>query len=176
MRPGQREVERRFLVQDPVAAIGGAPGVEFIQGYLCRDPHRVVRVRLAVDPQGGEEAWLTVKGAPEPDHGATLCRKEWELPLEPGLAREWLELCRPCTLEKCRHTVEHHGRTWVVDVFHGMNEGLVLAEVELEDPEVPLHLPPWLGAEVGADPRYHNSALAETPTSRWPTSASGSFD
>ena len=163
MSRGLLEVERRFLVTDAAAAVGSAPGQLIQQGYLSRDPQRVVRVRLVENPPGGEEAWLTVKGAPDPGRGATLCRMEWELPLEPVLAREWLKLCRPFVVEKSRHAVECGGRLWVVDVFHGLNEGLVLAEVELEDPCSSLLLPAWIGEEVGADSRFHNSVLAGTP-------------
>lgn len=171
---GTLEVERRFLVTDVRAATAGSEGRRITQGYLCRDPDRVVRVRLVQGPLEQEEAWLTVKGAPDPTTGATLCRREWEVPLSPATARDWLSLCLPHLIEKCRHSVDVGGRQWVVDVFHGANQGLVLAEVELESPDDPVHLPSWLGREVGADSRYHNSVLSARPTSQWLTSASGS--
>lgn len=168
------EIERRFLVRDLEAAIGQARGERICQGYLSRDPQRVVRIRLTQGPQAVEAAWVTVKGAADPAHGATLCRQEWEFPIPPTQARELLTLCLPHPVEKSRHTVTYGGRLWVVDEFHGLNQGLALAEVELEAPDVQLLLPDWAGEEVGADPRYHNSALSARPFSQWATSASGS--
>jgi len=160
------EIERRFLVAD-AALCEGRPGQRLTQGYLCRDPGRTVRVRLAVDEAGGERAWLTVKGPSRLELGA-LVRAEWELELEPGLARQWLGLCLPALVEKTRHRIGHAGHVWELDVFHGENAGLVLAEVELSAPGEAVDLPPWLGQEISHDGRYHNAALSERPWRAWP--------
>jgi adenylate cyclase len=146
------EIERKFLV------IGDAwqpdsEGVKITQGYLSRDPDRTLRVRIA-----GERAWLTVKGRSK---GITRAEFEYEVPLAD--AREMLNLCLPGMIAKTRHRVPHAGHVWEVDVFHGENAGLVLAEVELADETDSPELPPWLGAEVSADPRYFNSCLAGVP-------------
>ncbi len=146
------EIERKFLVSDD-SWRDGSPGVRMAQGYLCLDPGRTVRIRLA-----GEEAWITVKGRAE---GITRAEFEYEIPAED--ARELLELCLPSLIEKTRHRIEFAGHVWEVDVFHGANEGLVVAEVELDDASVSPELPSWVGAEVSGDARYCNASLATRP-------------
>jgi adenylate cyclase len=128
------------------------------QGYLSTVKERTVRVRL-VDGAG----FLTVKGI---TLGAT--RAEFEYPVPGDDAAAMLDdLCERPLVEKTRHIVEHEGLTWEVDEFAGVNEGLIVAEVELErsDQEVPL--PPWIGAEVTDDPRYFNANLIAHPYSEW---------
>jgi len=72
-------------------------------------------------------------------------------------------MCLPSVIEKTRYRVESGGHVWEIDVFHGANEGLVLAEVELDDASVSPELPPWVGAEVSDDARYYNACLASHP-------------
>ena len=148
------EIERKFLVIDD-AWCHGAIGIRMAQGYLAIDPERTVRVRLA-----GDEAWLTIKG---PTRG--ISRSEFEYPIPPEDARSLLELCLPTVIDKTRHRVPHAGHVWEVDVFHGENEGLVIAEVELADESIQPDLPPWVGEEVSHDRRYSNSSLSRTPFS-----------
>ena len=112
-----REIERKFLVAGD-SWRGGPPGVRIAQGYLSLDPDRTVRIRLA-----GENAWITVKGL---TRGIT--RTEFEYPVPPADARELLEMCLPSVIDKTRHRIDYGGHVWEVDVFHGANEGLVLAE------------------------------------------------
>jgi adenylate cyclase len=148
------EIERKFLVREDTW-MDGATGVRIAQGYLSLDPARSVRVRLA-----GENAWLTVKGAPSGIH-----RAEFEYPIPADDARALLEICLPSVIDKTRYRIHFGGHLWEIDVFHGANEGLVLAEVELADESIMPDLPPWAGEEVSTDPRYHNSNLAVTPFS-----------
>ena len=148
------EIERKFLVAGD-SWRDGSPGVRMAQGYLTMDPDRTVRVRLA-----GENAWLTVKGR---THGIT--RAEFEYPIPTADARDLLEQCLPSVIDKTRHWIACGGHIWEVDVFHGDNAGLVLAEVELADESVSPELPPWVGAEVSDDPRYFNASLAARPFS-----------
>jgi adenylate cyclase len=143
------EIERKFLVSGD-SWRDGSPGVRMAQGYLSLDPDRTVRVRLA-----GENAWITVKGR---THGITRMEFEYEIPS--GDAAELLEICLPSVIDKTRHRVEFRGHPWEIDVFHGANEGLVVAEVELADESVCPKLPPWVGAEVSTDVRYYNASLA----------------
>lgn len=152
-----REIERKFLVVDDAWRAGVASAVGLRQGYLCVDPERTVRVRIADD-----QAWLTLKGRA---HGAT--RAEFEYPIPVADARQLLDLCLPGAIAKTRHRVDVAGRTWEVDVFQGDNSGLVLAEVELDDAGAAVVLPPWVGTEVTEDPRYANANLAVRPFSRW---------
>ena len=151
------EIERKFLV------IGdswrqGAAGIQFRQGYLCTDPERTVRVRLA-----GEAGTLTIKGKTE-----GISRAEFEYLIPADEAAELLDrLCLRPLIEKTRFRVEHAGRTWEIDEFFGVNEGLVLAEVELESADAQPELPPWAGQEVSDDPRYYNASLVQYPFSTW---------
>lgn len=146
------EIERKFLVCGD-GWRDGSPGLRMAQGYLTLDPDRTVRVRLA-----GEDAWLTVKGRAQ---GVRRAEFEYEIPAAD--ARELLAMCLPSVIDKTRHRVESGGHVWEVDVFHGANEGLVLAEVELADESVSPELPPWVGEEVSADLRYYNASLASRP-------------
>lgn len=146
------EIERKFLVRDD-SWNAGTPGVRMSQGYLSMDPDRAVRVRLA-----GENAWLTIKG-----RSSGITRAEFEYAIPAADARDLLELCLPSVIDKTRHRIPFGAHVWEVDVFHGDNEGLVLAEVELEDESASPELPPWAGIEVSYDARYFNSQLARHP-------------
>ena len=150
------EIERKFLVTDD-SWRDGTPGVRIAQGYLSHDPERTVRVRI-----GGEKAWLTIKGR---THGITRAEFEYEIP--PDEARSLLGLCLPSVIDKTRHEISHAGHLWEVDVFHGENAGLLIAEVELADESISPELPPWVGDEVSADVRYFNSCLAVLPYAKW---------
>ena len=150
------EIERKFLVADD-SWRDGTSGVRIAQGYLSQDPDRTVRVRIA-----GENAWLTVKGRTE---GITRAEFEYAIPLED--ARSLLGLCLPSVIDKTRHEISHAGHLWEIDVFHGENDGLVIAEVELADESISPELPPWAGAEVSSDARYFNACLAVSPYANW---------
>lgn len=150
------EIERKFLMRDR-SVLRGSDGLGYRQGYLSRDPERTVRVRVA-----GPHAYLTVKGRAS---GPSRAEFEYGIPVADGEAL--LDLCLPSLIEKTRHRLEHAGRTWEVDVFHGANEGLVVAEVELPSADAPVDLPDWVGDEVTDDPRYVNANLAHHPYRSW---------
>ncbi|WP_299426602.1 CYTH domain-containing protein [uncultured Meiothermus sp.] len=151
------ETERKFLVR-PSDWKKGAVGMVYRQGYLSTDKARTVRVRVA-----GEMGYLTIKGMAE-----GITRLEYEYPIPPTDASELLDqLCLRPLIEKTRYRIEVHGRVWEVDEFAGENQGLVVAEVELESPDHPLELPDWVGEEVTHDPRYLNASLVENPFSTW---------
>lgn len=153
------EIERKFLVSGD-SWRAGAVGVRIAQGYLCRDPERTTRIRV-----GGDKAWITIKGI---SRGIARAEFEYEIPVED--ARALLDLCLPSVIDKTRYKIPHGDHVWEVDVFHGDNEGLVVAEVELADESESPELPDWVGEEVSMDARYYNSALAKTPFSHWATS------
>ena len=171
------EIERRFLVRAewreyilPGGVLpGGVSRERFSQGYLCTDPARVVRVRVAAGA-AGEQAWLTIKGTEGVDAGS-FARSEFEYAIPVADARALLRLCVCPPLEKTRYTLVVAGNTWAVDAFHGANAGLVLAEIELEREDAPFAAPPWLGAEVTHDARYCNACLARQPFTTWPAPA-----
>jgi CYTH domain-containing protein len=151
------EIERKFLVRGD-AWRAGAVGVPYRQGYLPAEAGCTVRVRLA-----GETGYLTVKGKTE-----GLSRLEFEYPIPSADATELLNLlCLKPLIEKKRYRVEHAGHVWEVDEFFGDNAGLVTAEVELDDPEESVELPPWVGREVSDDYRYRNANLARNPYKNW---------
>ncbi|MDX1763718.1 MAG: CYTH domain-containing protein, partial [bacterium] len=130
------EIERKFLVQGE-GWRQGAVGTDLQQGYLSVDPDRTVRVRLA-----GDQGTLTIKGRPQ-----GIERREFEYPIPAGDAVVLLqELCLRPLIEKTRYRVQAAGRVWEVDQFAGANEGLVLAEIELQSPDVDVELPEWVGA------------------------------
>ncbi len=152
------EIERKFLIHG-MDWKNAATSCSFLrQGFVSIGSIGVVRVRL-IDDQGV----LTIKG---PTRGAVRLEYEYEIPVED--AAEMLdELCIRPLIEKTRHCVPFGGLLWEVDVFAGENEGLCVAEVELEQEGQQIELPPWVGAEVTGDPRYYNSSLVRKPFSRW---------
>lgn len=155
--PRGKEIERKFLVCGQSWRSLGTP-VYYCQGYLSSNPARTVRVRIA-----GNKAFLTVKGA---NKGAVRTEYEYEIPVED--ARVMLEtLCERPLIEKTRTKIAYGGRIWEVDAFAGENEGLVVAEVELEDENAPIEKPDWVGEEVTGDARYYNSNLVAHPYASW---------
>jgi len=152
------EIERKFLLADDSWKDGARLGILYRQGYLSLDPARTVRIRIA-----GDRGFLTIKGASE---GAS--RAEFEYPIPLVDARLLLDvLCHQPLIEKYRYRVEHVGLVWEIDEFGGANEGLVLAEVELEHPDQNVELPPWVGEEVTGDRRYYNAWLSQHPFTGW---------
>ena len=152
-----KEIERKFLVKHD-AWVPRDAGTYFKQGYLNSQKERVVRVRIE-----GNKAKLTIKGITT---GVTRSEFEYPLPIEDA-AILLDQLCEPPLIDKHRHVEEHGGHTWEIDVFHGDNEGLVIAEVELQSEDEKVVLPPWAGAEVSGDPRYFNSNLISNPYKNW---------
>ncbi len=153
-----KEIERKFLVKQDLWQPGERHKL-YKQGYLSLDPERNVRVR-----SNGERAFLTIKGK---TRGATRSEFEYEIP--PGDAEQMLDtLCHQPVIEKTRYEIEYAGFVWEVDVFHGDNAGLILAEIELEHETQTVKLPEWAGQEVTGDPRYYNAYLAQHPYRSWP--------
>jgi adenylate cyclase len=152
-----KEIERKFLVAT-TDWTGNPPGRRMRQGYLALDEARSVRVR-----ESGGRAWLTIKGAAQ---GYSRAEYEYEIPFED--ARHLLDsLCHQPVIDKTRFDVTFNGRRWEVDVFHGANEGLVLAEIELSREDEAFERPPWLGEEVSDDSRYYNVSLVRRPYRDW---------
>jgi len=150
------EIERKFLVQKDFWT-PPADGKSLQQGYLSQHPARSVRVRIA-----NQKATLTIKGKSE---GIRRLEFEYVIPIED--AQQLLDLCEGSIIQKIRYNVEHEGFTWDVDVFGGDNEGLILAEVELENEDQAPALPAWIGQEVSDDVRYYNANLVSNPYIRW---------
>ena len=152
------EIERKFLVNQSLWKPDTA-GTVFVQGYLGTTvPGTTVRLRLQ-----GNEGRLTIKG---PSTG--ISRAEFEYAIPATDAREILStLCDRPFVEKTRYVAEHDGDTWEVDVFAGDNEGLVVAEIELDSVDQVFSRPVWLAQEVSTDRRYSNSNLVKNPYKNW---------
>jgi adenylate cyclase len=160
------EIERRFLVRDAQAAVFGsgiAHRCQIRQGYFgCVDGLRV-RVRMVTDGSGHHAAILTLKG-----RRRGICREEYERPVNLDFAEQALGALLPTRIvRKTRYRVCYRdGLVWEIDCFEGPNAGLVIAEVELADPEQRIELPSWVGEEITFNPRYGNSKLARSPICR----------
>lgn len=151
------EIERKFLPRrDDWRDL--STGITYRQGYLYTGSGLTVRVRIA-----GESGFLTIKG---PGSGAV--RKEFEYQFHTADADEMLDgLCEKPLIEKKRYTISYRGFVWEVDEFFGDNEGLVVAEIELEYEDQQFELPEWIGKEVTGDPRHFNVSLVKNPFSTW---------
>lgn len=152
------EIERKFLVHPAKwQALIKPAGKSYRQGYLTLGEDPSVRIRIS-----GNEAYMTIKGK---SVGAS--RLEFEYPIPAGEAAQMLDNFSRGELSKTRYEIECAGKCWEVDVFHGENEGLVLAELELESEDEPVELPDWVAEEVTYDPRYYNANLVVEPFGRW---------
>lgn len=151
------EIEKKFLLSGSDWKQLAA-GTAYRQGYLNSTKERTVRVRT-IDDKG----YLTVKGI---SVGATRMEFEYEIPREDA-AQLLDELCEKPLIEKNRYKIEYGGFIWEVDEFFGENDGLVVAEIELESEDQQFERPAWVGEEVTGDPRYFNSNLIKHPYTAW---------
>ncbi|MCB0192441.1 MAG: CYTH domain-containing protein [Anaerolineae bacterium] len=152
-----QEIERKFLVDEALWREVQPEGTEYRQGYIVNTKAKIVRVRIA-----GDQGYLTIKGATQ---GATRPEFEYKIPLDD--ARRLLTLCEGPLIEKTRYKLEVDGLLWEVDEFSGDNEGLIMAELELDSEDQPYQKPAWAGQEVTDDARYYNANLVSNPFSRW---------
>lgn len=153
------EIERKFLVRSNSFKEQAISRERITQGYLNSHPERTVRVRTK-----GEKAFITIKGK---SNATGLSRFEWEKEIPVQEAEELLQLCEPGTIEKERYLVRSGNHIFEIDVFEGENEGLEIAEVELESEDSEYVSPEWLGEEVTGDIRYYNSYLNKKPFKNW---------
>ncbi|WP_088339862.1 CYTH domain-containing protein [Robiginitalea sediminis] len=153
------EIERKFLVRNRSYREAAVQHWEMIQGFLSTNPDRVVRIRRC-----GNQAWITIKGCS--DAGGTT-RQEWEYAISPEDATEMLEICLPSVIRKIRYEVPVGHHIFEVDEFQDDNQGLILAEVELQEEGESFPRPAWLGEEVTGKPEYYNSQLSKNPFKTW---------
>ena len=154
----QIETERKFLVLDDGYKAQAVESHRIRQGSIAHDMGRSVRVRIL-----DEKGILTVKG-PFIGMGS---RPEWEKEISLKEAEDLFLICKPGSIDKTRWIVPAGERCFEVDEFHGDNEGLVMAEIELGSPDEAFDRPSWLGEEVTGDPRYYNGYLARNPFKSW---------
>jgi len=151
------EIERKFLVDTiPSHQISRSKKVK--QGYMVNDESQVVRVRSMDD-----DHFLTIKSN---TRGLSRLEFEYQIPRRDALDM-FKHLCGPSIIEKTRHYIEFQGHTWEVDEFHGRNQGLVVAEIELKSEDEKFEIPGWVIDEVSHDPRYYNMNLMTNPYDNW---------
>lgn len=153
------EIERKFLVTSEEFKAQAFARHHIAQGYLNSHPERTVRVRIK-----SESGFLTIKGKGN-ETGTT--RFEWETEISLMEAKPLLLLCEKGVIEKMRYEVRAGKHVFEVDVFHGDNEGLIVAEIELSDEHETFETPNWLGFEVTNDARYYNASLSLNPYKSW---------
>ena len=151
------EIERKFLVKEKPFSIAKR-SLKINQGYIINEKSKVIRVR-----EKGDDYFLTIKG-----NNIGISRLEYDFPISKEDAKELIfHFCKTTLIEKTRHYIEHEEHTWEVDEFHGKNNGLIVAEIELESEDEKFEKPDWVGEEVTQDDRYYNMNLAIHPyTSR----------
>ncbi|CAM3443385.1 CYTH domain-containing protein [Zobellia roscoffensis] len=153
------EIERKFLVTSVAYQEQATLKERIVQGFLNTDKERTVRVRIK-----GESGFLTVKGK---SNDAGTVRFEWEKEISVSDAEQLLLICEPGIIDKVRYNVPIGNHIYEIDEFHGDNEGLVVAEVELQSENQTLKKPLWLGEEVTGNVKYYNSQLSKHPYKLW---------
>jgi len=154
-----QEIERKFLITSHAFKEEAKASKKITQGYLNRDPERTVRVRLKE-----EKAFLTIKGK---SNKSGTTRIEIEEEIDFAKAKTLLPLCLPNIVDKTRYEVAKGKHVFEIDEFHGENDGLVLAEIELTHEYETFEKPEWLGEEVTGNPMYYNSYLSSNPFKNW---------
>jgi adenylate cyclase len=153
------EIERKFLVKSEVFKQEAFKKSKIKQGYLNSHPERTTRIRVNDD-----KAYITIKGKSS-ESGVT--RFEWEQEINVSDAEKLLELCERGSIDKMRYLVKYENHTFEVDEFFGENEGLFIAEIELNSEDEKFEIPSWLGEEVTGDNKYYNSQLCLHPYCKW---------
>ena len=153
------EIERKFLVKNEDFKQEFYQKKQLKQGYLNSDKNRTVRVRIS-----DNNAFLTIKGK---SNSTGTTRFEWEKEIDKTEAEQLFFLCEPSIIDKTRFYVKSENHIFEVDEFYGDNEGLIVAEIELNSENESFKKPSWLGTEVTGDKRYYNSSLSKIPFKSW---------
>lgn len=152
------EIEHKYLVnQELWLKVMPEKSIKICQGYLLNEQDKVVRIRIE-----GEIGKITIKGKAE---NASRLEYEYNIPLND--AHDLINKFCGELIEKTRHHVWFGNKLWEVDEFSGLNNGLMIAEIELKSQDEAYELPPWLDKNVTEDARYFNSNLAMQPYSTW---------
>ncbi|GGW98604.1 CYTH domain-containing protein [Salegentibacter mishustinae] len=154
-----QEIERKFLVVSEDFKNEAFKNFRIKQGFLNTHPERTVRLRIT-----GDKAFLTIKGKSSKNG---LSRFEWEKEIDIDEAEALFELCEPGIIEKTRYLVKAGDFVFEIDEFYGENEGLKVAEIELNKETDTFEKPQWLGREVTGEIKYYNSQLSKKPYKNW---------
>ena len=153
------EIERKFLVLSNDFTDKAFSQKRIVQAYLSSNPDRTVRIRIK-----GDKGFITIKGKSNAN-GTT--RLEWEREISVTDAETLLSICESGVIDKIRYEIQVGHHVYEVDVFSGENEGLVMAEIELQSETETFEKPDWLGKEVTNDERYYNAYLSKKPFRSW---------
>jgi CYTH domain-containing protein len=153
------EIERKFLVKNTNFKTASYQKKLVKQGYLNSDKSRTVRVRIADD-----KGFITIKGK---SNTTGTTRFEWEKEIDILEAEQLLLLCEPSIIDKTRFYVKSEHHIFEVDEFYSDNEGLIVAEIELNSENEEFKKPSWLGKEVTGTTKYYNSSLSKNPFKNW---------
>ena len=153
------EIERKFLVTNRDFITQSNASFRIVQGYLNSNPERTVRVRIK-----GNKGFLTIK---RKGNESGLTRFEWEKEIAVSEAEALLQLCEKGVIDKTRYNVPFENHLFEVDVFFGENEGLIVAEIELQSETEAFAKPNWLGEEVTSEEKYYNAYLSQYPFKSW---------
>jgi len=152
------EIERKFLLLNDSWRKEASVPVRYRQGYLTGTDKSSVRVRIQ-----GDKAFLNIKSA-----ALGIRRQEYEYSIPLDDAEKLLDdLCNKPLIEKYRYFIKRGQHTWEIDEFLGDNQGLVVAEVELQSENDDIEKPAWLGEEVSEDTRFYNVCLVTHPYKDW---------
>ncbi|MGB1308762.1 MAG: CYTH domain-containing protein [Oceanihabitans sp.] len=153
------EIERKFLVESTAFKNEALKKTRIIQGFLSTNKKRTVRVRVK-----GEQGFLTIKGKSSKNG---LSRFEWEKEITKAEAKSLLKLCKKGIIDKIRYEIKVENHVFEVDVFSKENQGLIVAEVELNSETESFEKPKWLGKEVTGEIKYYNAQLSKKPYKKW---------
>ena len=153
------EIERKFLVKNTDFKKESFSKTKISQGFLSTVPERTVRIRI-----NGSKGYITVKGI---GNNSGTTRFEWEKEISIEEAKDLLNICESGMIEKTRYKVKSGEHTFEIDEFYNENEGLIIAEVELNSEEENFVKPIWLGEEVTGQVKYYNSMLKNNPFKNW---------
>jgi adenylate cyclase len=152
------EIERKFLIINDSWRKEADEGIYMVQGYMGSNEKSSIRIRI-----NGDKANLNIKSKT-----IGIQRSEFDYPIPVDEAKDILEtLCDKPFVEKTRYHVLHDGKKWEIDVFAGDNNGLIVAELELESTDEEFSMPDWAGEDVSDDPRYYNVCLVTHPYKDW---------
>jgi len=154
-----QEIERKFLVKNEDFKKEAFNETKIVQGFLSTVPERTVRIRIK-----GNKGYITVKGI---GNKSGVSRYEWEREISVEDATDLLKISEPGVIDKIRFNVKSGGHTFEIDEFYGENDGLIVAEVELDSEDEDFVKPSWLGEEVTGQVKYYNSMLMKTPYKTW---------
>ncbi len=153
-----QEIERKFTVKGDFKSLA-TKSTHITQGYLSSVPERTVRIRINDD-----KGFITIKGITN-EEGTS--RFEWETEIPVTEAQALLKICEPGVIDKTRYLVPAGKHTYEIDEFYGDNEGLIVAEIELDSADEPFDKPEWLDEEITGDAKYYNSILSKHPYKTW---------